>query len=57
MGGTKVCSNGPCHMTRMAAMSINGKTFKCPIGGYCSNLVYSIRHLSTTNFVKTMTLA
>ena len=25
-GGTKVCSNGPGHMTKMAAMSIYGKT-------------------------------
>ena len=23
--GMKVCSNGPCHMTRMAAMTIYGK--------------------------------
>ena len=27
-GGTKVCINGPGHMTKMAAMSIYGKTFK-----------------------------
>ena len=25
-GGTKVCSNCPSHMTKMAAMSIYGKT-------------------------------
>ena len=24
-GGTKVCSNDPCHMTKMAAMPIYGK--------------------------------
>ena len=24
-GGTKVCSNGPGHMTKMAAMAIYGK--------------------------------
>ena len=24
-GGTKVCSNGPCHMTKMAAIPIYGK--------------------------------
>ena len=24
-GGTKVCINGPCHMTKMAAMPIYGK--------------------------------
>ena len=27
-GGTKVCSNGLGHMTKMAAMSIYGKTLK-----------------------------
>ena len=27
-GGTKVCSNGPGHMSKMAAMSIYGKNFK-----------------------------
>ena len=27
-GGTKVCSNGPSHMTKMAAMPIYGKNFK-----------------------------
>ena len=26
--GTKVCSNGPCHMNRMAAMTIYGKTLQ-----------------------------
>ena len=26
--GTKVCSNGSGHMTKMAAMSIHGKTLK-----------------------------
>ena len=25
-GGTKVCSNGPVHMTKMATMPINDKT-------------------------------
>ena len=25
-GGTTVCSNGPGHMTKMAAMPIDGKT-------------------------------
>ena len=25
MGGTKVCSNGPGHMTKMAAVPIYGK--------------------------------
>ena len=27
-GGTKVCSNGPRHMTNMAGMPIYGKNFK-----------------------------
>ena len=27
-GGTKVCSNGPGHMTKMAAMPIYGKNIK-----------------------------
>ena len=27
-GGTKVCSNGPGHMTKMAEMFIYGKTLK-----------------------------
>ena len=27
-GGTKVCSNGPGHMTKMAAMLIYDKNFK-----------------------------
>ena len=27
-GGTKVCSNGPGHMTKLAAMPIYGKNFK-----------------------------
>ena len=27
-GGTKVCSNGPGNITKMAAMPINGKTLK-----------------------------
>ena len=27
-GGTKVYSNGPCHMTKMAAMPIYGKNIK-----------------------------
>ena len=27
-GVTKVCSNGPGHMTKMAAMPIYGKNFK-----------------------------
>ena len=47
-GGTKVCINGPGHMTKMAAMPIYGKNLKkssspepaggnlvCSIGGSC----------------------
>ena len=29
-GGTKFCSNGPGHMTKMAAMPIYGKNLKKP---------------------------
>ena len=29
-GGTKVCSNRPGHMTKLAAMPIYGKNFKKP---------------------------
>ena len=28
MGGTKVCSNGPVHMTKLAALPIDGKNLK-----------------------------
>ena len=28
VGGTKVCSNGPGHMTKIAAMAIYGKNLK-----------------------------
>ena len=59
-GGTKVCSNGPGHMTKMAAMPIGGKNFKKSfpeqIGRWPWNLVCSIRCLSTTKFVQMMTL-
>ena len=27
-GGTKVCSNGPGHMTKMVAMPINGENLE-----------------------------
>ena len=41
-GGIKNCSNGPDHMTKMAAMPIYGKNFKKsaspePNGRVCSN--------------------
>ena len=32
-GGTKVCSNGPCHMTKMAAMPIYVSTLKIFFSG------------------------
>ena len=46
-GGTKVCINGPGHMTKMAAMPIYGKNLKkssCPelAGRFPRNLVCSI---------------
>ena len=46
-GGTKVYINGPGHMTKMAAMSINGKNLKKssspePACRFPRNLVCSI---------------
>ena len=46
-GGTKVCINGPGHMTKMAAMPIYGKNLKKSTspeqaGRYPRNLVCSI---------------
>ena len=46
-GGTKVCINGPGHMTKMAAMPIYGKNLKKssspePAGRFPRNLLYSI---------------
>ena len=60
-GGTKVCSNSPNHMTKMAAMSIYGKNLKKfsspePKGWWPWNLVCSIRCSSTTKFVQMMIL-
>ena len=47
VGGTKVCINGPGHMTKMAAMPIYGKNLKKssspePAGRFPGNLVCSI---------------
>ena len=47
-GGTKVCINGPGHMTKMAATPIYGKNLKKisspePAGPFPRNLVCSIR--------------
>ena len=60
-GGTKVCSNGPGHMTKMAAMPIYGKNLKKssspePKGQWPGILVCIIGCLSTTKFAQMMTL-
>ena len=60
-GGSKVCSNGPGHMTKMAAMPIYGKNLKKsyslePKGRWPWNLVCIIGCLSTTKFAQMMTL-
>ena len=59
-GGTKVCSNGPDHMTKMATVPIYGKNLKKSSSlepkGWCPwNLVCSIGYSSTTKFVQMMT--
>ena len=53
-GGTKVCSNGPGHMTKMAAMPIYGKNLKKI--SFPEPKVYNIGCISTTKFVQMMTL-
>ena len=60
-GGTKVCSNGPGHLTKVAAMSIYGKNLKKssspePKGRWPWNLLCSIGCSSTSKFVQMMTL-
>ena len=60
-GGTKVSSNGPGHMIKVATMPIYGKNFKKssspePKGRWPWNLVCSIGCLSTTKSVQMMTL-
>ena len=60
-GGTKVCSNGPGHMTKMAAMPIYGKNLKKssspePKGRWPWNLVCIIGCSNTTKFAQMMTL-
>ena len=57
----KVCSNGPGHMTNMAAMPIYyGKTLLKsspePEGQYPWDLVCSIRVVGPTKFVQMMIL-
>ena len=60
-GGTKVCSNGPSHITKMAAMAIYGKNLKKssslePKGQWSWIFVCIIRCLITTKFAQMMTL-
>ena len=60
-GATKICSNGPDHMTKMAAMPIYIKILKKssspePKGRWHWNLVCSIGCSSTTIFIQMMTL-
>ena len=58
-GGTKICSNCPGHMTKLATMLIYGKKLKKsspePNDRWPWNLVCSIGSLSTTKFVQMMT--
>ena len=59
---TKVCSNGPGHITKMASMLIFGKTIKISsskatgTGRWPLNLVYSIKYSGHTQFVQVMVL-
>ena len=60
-GGTKVCSNGSGHMTKMAAMPIYGKNHKKIFFSGTKRpmtlkLGVSIGCSSTTKFVQMMTL-
>ena len=60
-GGTKICSNSPGHMIKMAAVHIYGKNLLIfsspePKGRWSWNLVCSIGCSSTTKFVQMMTL-
>ena len=60
-GGTKVCANGPGHMTMMAAIPIHGKSLKKSSsveskGWWSWNLVCIIECSSTTKFAQMMTL-
>ena len=57
--GIKVCSNGPGHMTKMAAMPIYGKNMKNsslePKGWWPWKFVCCIGYSRTTKFVQMMT--
>ena len=59
-GGTKVCSNGPGHITKMAAKPIYGKTPKKsspkPEGWWPWDLVCSIGDVGPKKFVQMMVL-
>ena len=60
-GGRKAYSNGPGHLTKMAAMPIYGKNhwwyFSVePKGRWPWNLVYSIEYSSTTKFSQMLPL-
>ena len=60
-GGTKVCSNDPGHITKMATMPIHGKNLKKssslePKGWWPWNLVCSIGYSSTTKFIQMTTM-
>ena len=60
-GETKPCSNGPGHLTKMAAMPIYGKNLQKssslePKGWWPWNFVCSIDYSSTTKFVQKMPL-
>ena len=50
----KLCSNGPGHMTNMAATSIHGKTLKNLLlwNQKADDLESCIGHSSTTKFVQ-----
>ena len=60
-GGTKLCTNGPGHMTKIAAMPIHGKNLHKssspePVGRFPRNLVCIIEDSCPSEFVQMMTL-
>ena len=54
-GGTKVCINGPGHMTKMVTMPIYGKTLKF-FSRTGSLMILKLEDLSSTKFVSMVTL-